>query len=423
MSENDSNLLKELKDLVLGLGSSLHQELQEGLNHSILLKQIFDMVTSMNSRLEQLESGLQQTQMLHPMTSGRVTDALTDILNGPQHAQMLSPRRTILRPAATASYQRMGLSSFSGDPTQEVLAQGKADSKCCQEPGCNRPARSRGLCSAHYQRLRYRERKNEELTAEPAAPSAYMPPAVAAASLSPAFVSSLPSPRVSTILQNRSEGGSKGVFAILYDEKGRRSISGLINQIKHDRRDLLERLNLQYQGMPGVPLEEEDLLRVIHFHKLGDALHKRESDIICRCLTKQRGSLVKSAQAMKMEPEQLKTRIEELGISDQISRIRNGFREAILEQGTLQQRLELALHREKYLVDLGIVGEVDTAIRTEIDARFPQLAQKPTEEVERSVRHDLVLDDEQYRRLMKRLGIAVTDTQATQGPGVVVESR
>lgn len=37
---------------------------------------------------------------------------------------------------------------------------GGCDKPTCSEPGCGRPARARGLCSKHYQRLRYREKRS-----------------------------------------------------------------------------------------------------------------------------------------------------------------------------------------------------------------------------------------------------------------------
>ncbi len=40
-------------------------------------------------------------------------------------------------------------------------------SKTCSEPDCNLPARARGLCSKHYQRLRYAEKRASELGQPP----------------------------------------------------------------------------------------------------------------------------------------------------------------------------------------------------------------------------------------------------------------
>ena len=37
-----------------------------------------------------------------------------------------------------------------------------ADRKLCSEPDCNQSARARGLCSKHYQRLRYAEKRAVE---------------------------------------------------------------------------------------------------------------------------------------------------------------------------------------------------------------------------------------------------------------------
>ncbi len=41
------------------------------------------------------------------------------------------------------------------------------DQKICSEPDCNLPARARGLCSKHYQRLRYAEKRASELGEPP----------------------------------------------------------------------------------------------------------------------------------------------------------------------------------------------------------------------------------------------------------------
>ncbi len=34
-----------------------------------------------------------------------------------------------------------------------------ADQASCSEPSCDRPARAKGLCSMHYQRQRYQDKK------------------------------------------------------------------------------------------------------------------------------------------------------------------------------------------------------------------------------------------------------------------------
>jgi hypothetical protein len=196
------------------------------------------------------------------------------------------------------------------------------------------------------------------------------------------------------------------VFALLYEEKGRRTLAGLINQMKFDRNDLVERLNKQFAGMPGVPLENEDVLRAIHYHKLGEALQKREGEIICRHLTKQRGSLVKTAQKMKLEMDALQTRIDELDLRDEVARIRNGFREEVLELA-FSQRLDLALTREKYLKDLDIESEVDVSLRDEIERQLAKL-EVDTEPAAAGeiVKQALGLDQQRLRRMVRRYDLA-----------------
>lgn len=267
----------------------------------------------------------------------------------------------------------------------------KADDQICSEPGCDRPVRSRGLCSLHYQRVRYKERKIEN---KEAIDSVIPPP---------------PPPRLPAQKSSRKkQGGIKGIFALLYEERGRRTLAGLINQMKLDRKDLVDRMNKQFADMPGVPLEEEDVLRAVHYHKLGDSLRQKEGEIICRHLTKQRGSLVKAAQKLKLDFEKLRERIEELELKDEVARIRNDFREHVLERSTFLERLDLALTREKYLKDLGIEKEVDLSLRDELEQQIELLEEDAgADQAERSIREALDLDDQRYRRLIRRFELGV----------------
>ncbi len=261
----------------------------------------------------------------------------------------------------------------------------------CSEPGCDRPVHSRGLCSLHYQRLRYQERKVESTHSL----ESLIPPPP-------------PPNRLKIGARNKKQGGTKGIFALLYEERGRRTLAGLINQMKLDRKDLVDRMNKQFADMPGVPLEEEDVLRAIHYHKLGDSLKKKEGEIICRHLTKQRGSIVKAAQKLKLDIERFNERIEELDLKDEVARIRNDFREHVLEHTTFIEKLDLALTREKYLKDLGIENEVDSSLKEELEQQIELIEEGAgAEQAESSIREALGLDDQRYRRLVRRFELGV----------------
>jgi chaperonin cofactor prefoldin len=298
-------------------------------------------------------------------------------------------------------------------------AQGEKDPRLCSEPGCDRPARSRGLCSAHYQRLRYREKKiGARIETSPA-----LPPAPAAAfGLAPPPATSLgtvPLPKVAPQATVRREGGTKGIFAVLYEDKGRRTLAGLINQIRLDRHELVERVNQTFAGLPGTPLEEEDVLRAVHYHKLGDALLRRECDVVRRAFQRNRGSLAKAAQQLKSDPERLQARLRELNLTEDINRIRAGFAEAVLSQ-SFAERLDLALTREKYLEDLGIEKEVDTSLRDDLARERDKLGGGATLlQAAESLRTSLGLDDERYRRMLRRFGLggdANETAAATESP-------
>jgi hypothetical protein len=273
---------------------------------------------------------------------------------------------------------------------QDPRVAAESDKDTCSESGCDRPVRSRGLCSLHYQRMRYRERKIEHKNTN----SNPLPPPPP------------PKPDRNQANLRHRNGGTRAIFALLYEEKGRKMLAGLINQMKFDRGDLVQRLNVIHAGMPGVPLDEEDVIRCIHYHKLGDVLRKRESDVICRHLSKQRGSLGKTAQKMKMEVDKLKRRIDELDLEDETTRIRTGFREDILERASFNKRLDLALTREKYLKDLGIEQEVDASLKKELDDQIARLAgSDDLDKATSAIREALSLDEERFQRLLKRFNL------------------
>ncbi len=267
---------------------------------------------------------------------------------------------------------------------KEEKAVFKEEDGVCSEPGCDRPVRCRGMCSLHYQRVRYKERKTETKVESTGLPPLPPPPRAASS--------------------RKREGGTKGVFAMLYEDRGRKVISGYVNQIKFDRSDLVQRLNEHFEGLPGVPLEEEDVLRAVHYHKLGEILREREGEILCRNLSKQRGSLVKAAQKMKLPFDQLRVRIADLKMDDEVERIRNGFRETIMEQSTFLERLDLALTREKYLVDLDIVEEVDKSLQKELVEKLATLEDLDLQAQEQALRESFGLDEQRYRRLVRRYG-------------------
>jgi len=62
--------------------------------------------------------------------------------------------------------------NFTGEEVKQDIAPERSadeelDQKTCSEPGCMLPARARGLCSKHYQRLRYAEKRASELGEAP----------------------------------------------------------------------------------------------------------------------------------------------------------------------------------------------------------------------------------------------------------------
>jgi len=152
--------------------------------------------------------------------------------------------------------------------------------------------------------------------------------------------------------------------------------------------------------MTGVPLEEEDIIPFVHIHNLGGALAKKEIENICSKMNKQKGSLFKTAQKMKMTVEKLNQVIQELGLEDVIAKIRLGFCEEILGQSSFAERLDLALTKDKYLIDLGIEDEVDASLRKELDELLSTLDDNP--DLEQSICKELSLDEERYQRLVKR---------------------
>jgi hypothetical protein len=386
--DGEGSDLQQLQDQFAGiltaLGTSVAEGLTRGLEESKLLHQLVGMVQRLTERVEEMEREIQklqdeQKQVAKPVPAAAPVRVLPPKVMPPMSKPTVinrSRNRTISRPTVT----------YRKDPR----AAAESEKETCSQAGCDRPVRSRGLCSLHYQRMRYRERKIEHksTSSDPLPPP---PPPMQERNQGP---------------QRHRNGGNRAIFALLYEEKGRKMLAGLINQMKFDRSDLVQRLNVIHEGMPGIPLDEEDVIRCIHYHKLGDALKKREADIICRHLSKQRGSLGKTAQKMKMDVDQLKHRIDELALESETTRIRTGFREEILERASFNKRLDLALTREKYLKDLGIEQEVDASLKKELDDQIARLAgSDDLDEAKSSIREALSLDEERFHRLLRRFNL------------------
>jgi hypothetical protein len=382
------NLQDQYAKILTALGTSVAEGLTRGLEESKLLHQLVGMVQKLTERVEEMEQELKSLrddqkraakQPAQPVAAAPPVKVLPPKVMPPMSKPTVinrSRNRVISRPTVT----------YRKDPR----AAAESDKETCSEAGCDRPVRSRGLCSLHYQRMRYRERKIEHKStnSDPLPPP---PPPKQDHGQGP---------------QRHRNGGTRAIFALLYEEKGRKMLAGLINQMKFDRNDLVQRLNVIHEGMPGIPLDEEDVIRCIHYHKLGDALRKREAEIICRHLSKQRGSLGKTAQKMKMDVEQLKHRIDELALESEATKIRTGFREEILERASFNKRLDLALTREKYLKDLGIEQEVDASLKRELDDQIARLAgSNDLDQAKTSIREALSLDEERFHRLLRRFNL------------------
>ncbi|RME21882.1 MAG: hypothetical protein D6806_13855 [Deltaproteobacteria bacterium] len=379
--ESDNELAGKIERLIEKLAERLAEGVVKGIVESGLLElraSGTNQATGGEKKPTAQEPPAQQKPQLPPL--GIPLSSLASMLRQPSGLSPQKPlprRRTVSRPTVT----------YRTSPQREEQKSGT-----CSEPGCDKPARARGLCTLHYQRLRYRERKIDQKQM-----SVPLPPPPPARRVTP-------------------RGGTRAVFALLYEKKGKKVLAGLIHQLKFGRADLVEKLNEQYRGMPGVPLELEDVLRALHYHNLTGALYEREREILCRQLRKQGGSLAKTAQKMKMTSEQLQERMDELGLAEEFTRIRNEFKEQILERSDLKQKLDLALTKEKYLADLGIDKEVDDSIRRELEAAMGRMAQGGSEEeTQRFICEELSLDEQRYRRLVRRYGLAGTTAEAGSG--------
>jgi hypothetical protein len=336
-----------------------------------LMQNLLNLINSLQERVSSLEETVSQLKAKPTPKPAAATPAATKPATAFAVTRPVALSRSRKRPVSRPTV------TYRVDPTSS------SDKNICSEPGCKRVPRSRGLCSMHYQRHRYKERKIEQKQSS---------------------TDPLPPPPATSVRKSagpsRSSGGTRGIFAILYDEKGRRILSTMINQIKYSREDLTKRVNSQYKDVPGVPLEDEDVLRIVHYHTLGETLAKKECDIICRQLAKQKGSLFKTAQKLKMPVETLQPRIKELDLEDEIEKVRIGFCEGILEQSSFAERLDLALTKDKYLIDLGIEEEVDASLRKELDELLSKFDDKLN--LEHAICKELALDEERYQRLVKR---------------------
>lgn len=381
-------LVQGIEKLVEQLAEHISQGIVTGLTSSQFFKRL----------LQHIED--QEKQKLRAPPAAPVKEVAKQATPPPGLGLPLSSLAELIRDKTRVTKPAVRARRVVSRPTVHYRVDPRRDGKSaaksgiCSEPGCHQPATTRGLCATHYQRLRYRERK---ITQKQSNASPLPPP---------------PPPR-----RQAGQGGTRAIYAMLYEEKGKKLLAGLINQTKFGRSDLVERLNQMFAGKPGIPLEEEDVLRALHYHKLAGALHRRESESIFRHLHKQRGSLAKTAQKMKTSLEKLQERINELEIDEEIARIRNQYKEEILEHSDFRQRLTLALTKEKYLVDLGIEAEVDASLKKELDAHLADLGASDSDATRESICGALSLDEDMYQRLVRRFTIASDGNQRQLGGG------
>lgn len=105
---------------------------------------------------EQLE---RLTAELIPRVVAGLTEAIATALEEAGltgRVQALAERLEVRKPLARQE------PSQAGQPGQAPEQTDDPKGRSCSEPDCDFPARARGLCSKHYQRLRYAEKRAQE---------------------------------------------------------------------------------------------------------------------------------------------------------------------------------------------------------------------------------------------------------------------
>lgn len=137
-----------LMDIAKALGEMFRRELQEQ------LAPLQAAVRRMEEGLEALELLRSATYRLAPLTSrlGSMAGVRTpSVIPEPASARGASRRQ---RGAESAGRGRAAVAKASPPPAPVKRARAEEGARGCAIIGCKRPSRSKGYCSAHYQKLR-----------------------------------------------------------------------------------------------------------------------------------------------------------------------------------------------------------------------------------------------------------------------------
>jgi hypothetical protein len=138
----------------------------------------------------------------------------------------------------------------------------------------------------------------------------------------------------------------------LSDPSSRDYLNDLIDQHPH-RMSLLKTLGEQYSGRAGMPLSFGDIEAALEGHDLAEKLKKKERELVLAGYTEHKGAQGRVAWALGVTPAELEKLGKALGISQEVTELRERYKREALSPQNLTYRLDL-LGRTKYLSDLGI---------------------------------------------------------------------
>ncbi|HET6414236.1 MAG TPA: Fis family transcriptional regulator [Anaeromyxobacter sp.] len=203
--------------------------------------------------------------------------------------------------------------------------------------------------------------------------------------------------------QLRSPGGRAVLERLLREHGARRSF--LLSALARWRR------------ADGAPPDDLDLEALLEVHGLSRAFAHRERAELLHALRAARGEWAAAARQMGMSAESYRAALQRVGAAEEAERIRDGRRAELRRLATLTERSRLFAREAEFLLDLGLLAEVEGDLRSRLPEHLRALRASGAQgSLAAAFARSLALPVADALALADRLGLSLGDARSPSGP-------
>ncbi|HWV37039.1 MAG TPA: hypothetical protein VN033_01020 [Vulgatibacter sp.] len=192
-------------------------------------------------------------------------------------------------------------------------------------------------------------------------------------------------------------------------ELEREELAEMIDELRANRRGILERLDAVFAKEDREPLTPTDLTRLVARHDLREHFARAERENLRTLLRQNRGFLPPIRRALGMTAPELRRAIARYGLEPELHEWRERLREEARSASTLVERLGLATSRAEPLRAAGVLDELDASNRAALGDALRGAAEKgatrdPSVLIELA-RRELGIDPRPWRKAAAHYGL------------------